>query len=195
MLSNAAMNVVPHDHLDGPGHFFAIDGAGRLAALEDTIGVLVAEHGTELALLCIGPDHAVRIEFDVVDIEEDVERGASAHRGTRVRVPVDHAVVVAVDAGAGEVGVEEAAVGIALFGIAGDLDPFAADVEAIGHVPVVSDLRVGRIGSRTALARVDDQSETEHDDQCNDHREQRAALEANFLTLALLREPGGFLGG
>ena len=110
-------------------------------------------------------------------------------------MPVDDTVVVAVDTRAGELGVEKVAVGVTLFRVTLDLDPFAADIEPVAHVPVVSDLRVRGIGSGSALPGVHDEREAENDDQSDDHGEESAALEANFLALALLREPGGFFGG
>ena len=108
-------------------------------------------------------------------------------------MPVDQAVVVAVDAGAlvlGEV------LGALLLGVAFELEPGVAEVEAVGVVPVVALLRCSRgVDGRPALAGVDDEREPEHDDDGHDHGEQRSALESDLLALAGLRQLGGFLGG
>jgi hypothetical protein len=100
-----------------------------------------------------------------------------------------------VHTGPGEVGVQEAAVGITLFSVALQRDPFATDVETVGNVPVISHRRIGGVGSRPALACVDNQGKAQDDDKCHNHGEHCSALEANFLPLAFLGKPSSFLGG
>jgi hypothetical protein len=54
---------------------------------------------------------------------------------------VDDPVVVAVDAGAAEIAVDEAALRAELLEVAGQLEPVVAEVEAVGGVPVIVDGR------------------------------------------------------
>ena len=110
-------------------------------------------------------------------------------------MPVNHTVVVAVDACAGKLSIEKVAVGVALFCVALYLDPLAANIKSVGHVPVISNLRIRGVRCGPALPGVHNKREAEDKNERNDHWEQSAALKANFLAFALLREPGGFFGG
>ena len=66
-----------------------------------------------------------------------------------------------------------------------------ADVNAVGHVPVVIHSGVN-FGSRAFTARIEDQAETEHTDDKNHGWEHSAALEADLLGLALLGQTRNF---
>ncbi len=107
-------------------------------------------------------------------------------------MPVDDAVVVAVDAGALEL-VETGRRRVLL--VAFDLHPRVTQVEPVRLVPVVVDGRLGRVGGGSALTCVHDQGEAEDDDDRDDQGERCSALEADLLALARLGELGGFLGG
>ena len=111
-----------------------------------------------------------------------------------VRVPVDDAVVVAVDAGADEVHVRELAARVAFFQVAVELHPAVAQVEAVGSVPVIVDRRRRVVGGRERLAAVDDERQTEDQRRRDGQRENGAALEADLLAFALGCQLGGLLG-
>ena len=82
-----------------------------------------------------------------------------------------------------------------LLGVATELEPGVAEVEPVRVVPVIGQLGGRCIGGGSTLAGVHDECQSEHHDDRNDHREQRAALEAHLLALAGLGQLGGFLGG
>ena len=194
-LAGARTEVVPHDHLQAALDFFAIDRAGGLTRLEDAICVLVAKDRFDLTTLFFREDELLVFEFDVVHVQEYLEDSAAAHGCTRIGVPVDDTVVVTVHACTSKVGVDEAAVGITLFCVALQLEPFAADIKSVGDVPVVAHRRVGGISCWPALACVDDQGEAQDNDECHDQGEHCSALKANLLPLAFLGKPSSFFGG
>ena len=113
-----------------------------------------------LAALVLRELQRVVVELDAVVLEEQAERGVRADRRRRRGVPVDDAVVVAVDAGAQEVGAHQLAVAVGLLEGAGELDHLrlVAQREAVGDVPVVADRRRRGVGLRLAGAGVDDRS-------------------------------------
>lgn len=102
---------------------------------------------------------------------------------------------MAVDAGAGVLDIGRAAAGILSFTVTVELHPRVAQEEPIRVVPVIVDGRGRRIGSWTRLPGVGHETDAKDDDECHDDREEGSALKANLLTLALLRETSGLLGG
>jgi hypothetical protein len=101
---------------------------------------------------------------------------------------VDDTVVMRVDAGLEEVGVDEVAGGVAVFEVTFELEPLTADLEAVGHVPVVVDggRRVVRRGD--GLAGVDDGGDSEDDDRHDRDREDGSALHAEAAAAGTVRE-------
>ena len=128
---------------------------------------------------------SVGIHLHAVGIKEESELGAITCSQCSC-VPVDNTVIVAVDVvflilrrhrlleGANKI-----------------IQETIALIEAIRNVPVVVDGGRGVLaGSR--LTRIRDEPGTENDDDRHDRWEKSAALEAHFLTLALLSETGDF---
>ena len=108
-------------------------------------------------------------------------------------MPVDDAVVVGVHAGAQEGRADQRAVGVALLLGPGELHVLGrvAQAEPVGGVPVVLAGRRRGVDGGLRLAGVDDRAEPEDQDDHDDQREERPALEADALALALLRQAGG----
>lgn len=79
-------------------------------------------------------------------------------------MPVNDTVVVAVDACAGKLSIEKVAVGITLFCVTFNLDPLAANIESVCHVPVISNLRIRGVRCGPALPGVHNQREAKDND-------------------------------
>ena len=134
-------------------------------------------------------------DLDAVVLEEHAELGIPAGGSRACRVPVDHAIVVAVHT-ARDVGLrtDQLAVGVDFLDVAGERDVrlVAADLEAVGAVPVIGRERRHILGTRRPG--VNDETEADDENDRDDQGEQRPALEANAPSLALLGEAGGLLG-